>query len=226
METALLLDFGGTLDSDGVPTSDRFFDACAAGRNGVPLEMFRNIFRASDHQLGMSPGIERFGFRRTVRTQAQLLAELLGAPSWFDVEAAAARFADASEAIAARNRPVLARLAALAPIAIVSNFTGNVEPCLDELGLLRHVSIVLDSAREGVRKPDPQIFRRALSRLGGPASAWMVGDNFEADIRPAEQLGLMTCWLAPPTRALPAPGIATARVASFTELPELLACMV
>jgi HAD superfamily hydrolase (TIGR01549 family) len=226
METALLLDFGGTLDSDGIPWSDRFFEACGAGHRGVPIDTFRNIFRASDHQLESVPGIEQFGFRRTVKVQAQLLGELLGAPRWFDAEAVATHFAEESEAIAARNSPVLARLAEFTPIAIVSNFTGNVEPCLEELGLLRHVSVVLDSARERVRKPDPQIFRRALARLGGPTGAWMVGDNFEADIRPGGQLGLMTCWLAPASCDLPAPGIATARIASFTELPELLPCLV
>ncbi len=226
MDSALLLDFGGTLDADGIPWADRFYAACDAESHGVARDAFGSAFRASDQQLEHLPGIGSFGFRHTVVAQAQLLGPLLGGPAWFDAETCSSKFIADSEAIAARNQPVLAELARHFRLAIVSNFTGNVEPCLGELGLLQYMTVVLDSAREGVRKPDAQIFRRALSRLGGPAQAWMVGDNFDADIRPASSLGLSTCWIAPSTRSLPALGIATTRIASFSDLPGQLACMV
>lgn len=106
---------------------------------------------------------------------------------------------------------------------MVSNFTGNLDPCLRELNLLDLFGATLDSAVVGILKPDIRIFRLALERLGATAEGtWMIGDNFEADIRPAAALGLSTCWIAPSGRAEPVPGVATARIARLPELTRLL----
>lgn len=122
-----------------------------------------------------------------------------------------------------RNRPVLARLARMRRLAAVSNFTGNLVPCLEELDLLPYFDTTLDSTLVGMTKPDPRIFEEALRRLGASAEqAWMVGDNWNADIRPARGLGLRTCWVAPPGRDLPEPEGPTARI---TRLPELEAVL-
>src|SRR5207253_8140772 len=67
------------------------------------------------------------------------------------------------------------------------------------------------------------IFRDTLAALGAaPEGAWMVGDNFEADIRPAQGLGLRTCWLAPPQRAAPVGCAPSARIGRLPELERLL----
>jgi putative hydrolase of the HAD superfamily len=39
------------------------------------------------------------------------------------------------------------------------------------VGLLHHFEVVVDSGLEGIRKPDPEIFHRATSRMGVAASA-------------------------------------------------------
>ena len=105
----------------------------------------------------------------------------------------------------------------------MSNFTGNLDHCLAELELREFFRVTLDSALVGAIKPSPEIFRMALARLGIPAEGvWMVGDNFEADIRPAAALGFSTCWLAPAERPEPARGIATARIARLTDLPTVI----
>ncbi len=224
MDVAFLFDFGGTLDADGIPWSDRFFAASEAGSHGVDAGAFAAAFRESDRRLEAQEGIGSLGFRATLDAQARLLGPLLGDPAWYDAALVAARVHEDAVRTAERNRPLLAELALLGPLAVVSNFTGNVAPCLEELGLRACFTAVLDSAREGVRKPEPEIFRRALARVGGPARAWMVGDNFGADIRPAAALGLATCWLAPAERAEPEPGIASTRIASLTEFPGVVAC--
>src|SRR5205807_10157939 len=110
------------------------------------------------------------------------------------------------EALAAvqRNRPVLERLARRYRLGVVSNFTGNLQPCLEELGLARLFAAVSDSAVVGCSKPDARIFLGTLATLGaGPERAWMVGDNFEAVIRGAAALGILACWLASLELALP-----------------------
>jgi putative hydrolase of the HAD superfamily len=95
---------------------------------------------------------------------------------------------------------------------------------LDELGLAKLFAVISDSTVVGWSKPDPRIFRRTLAALRAPAErAWMVGDNFEADIRGAAALGMRTCWLAPPERAAPAGLAPTARIGRFVELEQVLA---
>jgi FMN phosphatase YigB (HAD superfamily) len=46
----------------------------------------------------------------------------------------------------------------------------------------------------------------------------MVGDNFETDIRPANGLGMRTCWLAPLERPLPQGAAPTLRIARLPEM--------
>jgi FMN phosphatase YigB (HAD superfamily) len=59
-----------------------------------------------------------------------------------------------------------------------------------------------------------------------PGAAWMVGDNFENDIRPAAALGLGTCWLAHPDRPSPSQSLGCGRIAQLTDLPAFLqTCM-
>lgn len=63
------------------------------------------------------------------------------------------------------------------------------------LGLRDHFNTVLISEAENIKKPQPEIFHRALSRLGvtGKTSVY-VGDNPEADILGAKNAGLKTIW--------------------------------
>lgn len=51
--------------------------------------------------------------------------------------------------------------------------------------------VVVDSSEEGVRKPDPRIFERALDRLGGVAPDRAVFlDDYEGNVNAARALGL------------------------------------
>jgi putative hydrolase of the HAD superfamily len=220
---AVLFDFGGTLDADGLRWSVRVHSAYRAAGGTLSLEEFEPLFRKSDRRLETLPGIRRMGLMDTVRAQAGILKQLVADGSSIDVERTAAVFCAESLAIATRNRPVLDRLAARVPLGVVSNFTGNLDHCLAELELREYFHVTLDSALVGATKPSPEIFRMALARLGVPAEGvWMVGDNFDADILPAAALGLSTCWLAPVERPEPSPGIATARIGNLTDLSTVI----
>lgn len=83
-------------------------------------------------------------------------------------------------------------------IAVVSNADGRARALLDEVGLTRHLDYVLDSHEEGVEKPDPEIFRRALGRSGTePERALYVGDIYSVDVVGARAAGLAPCLLDP-----------------------------
>ncbi len=89
------------------------------------------------------------------------------------------------------------------------------------LGVADHFDAVLVSEQEGIRKPDPEIFRRALARLGVSAGeAVFVGDNPEADIRGAQAVGMRTIYR--PNRFWPECDFADAACADLPELPAIL----
>jgi FMN phosphatase YigB (HAD superfamily) len=221
--TVLLFDFGGTLDADGDPWAVRFHRAYAAvgGRLGFPE--FEARFRESDRLLERDPAVRTMGFQAMIAAQTALLRSLLPDGGSIDLDGMAQRFECNSIAMVERNRPTLESLSSRYSLGVVSNFTGNLDPCLAELGLLRFFSVTSDSMRVGCAKPDPRIFERTLEMLRvAPPAAWMIGDNFESDIRPAAALGLGTCWLANAQRPAPSDSAACNRIARLTELPALL----
>jgi putative hydrolase of the HAD superfamily len=62
---------------------------------------------------------------------------------------------------------------------------------LNNSGIARYFTAVINSDRAGVKKPDPGIFKMALKAAGiRPESGVMIGDSFEADIRGARAVGL------------------------------------
>jgi putative hydrolase of the HAD superfamily len=204
--------------------SPRFHAAYRAAGGALGYAAFEPLYKRADETLARTPDIGRFGFRRMIETQTRLLLELVPDRAAVDAGRMTEQFHAEARAIATRNQALLERLARRYRLGIVSNFTGNLTHCLDELGLARLFTAVSDSAVVGAAKPDPRIFRETLSALGGaPAErAWMVGDNFEADIGGAAGLGIRTCWLAPPDREQPPGPDPTARIARLPEIERIL----
>jgi putative hydrolase of the HAD superfamily len=82
--------------------------------------------------------------------------------------------------------------------AVISNSNGTIRRILERLGLLPLVDVVLDSQEEGVEKPHPAIFERALARAGvGPHEAAYVGDLYSIDVLGARRCGLRPVLLDP-----------------------------
>ena len=78
-------------------------------------------------------------------------------------------------------------------MGIIANQSPGSEKRLAKFGLLPFFEVVCASAEEGIAKPDPEIFRRALTRAGcAPADAVMIGDRTDNDIAPAKTLGMQT----------------------------------
>ncbi len=221
---AILLDFGGTLDADGVHWCPRFHEAYRTLGGTLEYPAFEPLFKAAEARVAALPGIGRMGFLELMDAQARLVVEALPAGRRVDAARLGRRLHDDSAATVRRNRPVLERLGARFRLGMVSNFTGNLEPCLAELGVRPLFRVVCDSGVVGFAKPDERIFALALARLDARAEeTWMVGDNLEADIRPAQRLGLRTCWLAPADRAGPEDFAPTQRIAHLSELERTVA---
>ncbi len=220
---ALLVDFGGTLDADGDPWVDRFFRMYVHAGGVIDRNLFRIAFAKSDAQLAVLPGVAAMNYSATVAAQAKLLVAMLPDGGCLDSPALHHGFVAEAAATARRNRPILAELGEAYALAVVSNYQGNLQPCLDELELGDLFDVVSDSEVVGARKPDRRIFDVTLAGLGSDAvDCWMVGDSPPSDIAPATALGMRTCWLAPMGRS--AVGITpTAQIARFDQLPMVLA---
>jgi putative hydrolase of the HAD superfamily len=81
-------------------------------------------------------------------------------------------------------------------IALVSNGYGQFQyDNFKALGVAHLFNEVLISEWEGLRKPAPEIFIRALSKLGVDAGeALFVGDHPENDIRASRSVGMQAAW--------------------------------
>lgn len=81
-------------------------------------------------------------------------------------------------------------------LGIIANQSSGTEERLRNWGILKYFSVILASAEEGVSKPDPEIFLRALKKASvDPENAVMIGDRIDNDIIPARQLGMQTVWI-------------------------------
>ena len=83
-------------------------------------------------------------------------------------------------------------------LAVVSNSTSEarVRQILDQAGILRYFERVVSSGTEGVHKPDPEIFRRAVARLKVRVDeALYVGNLPRTDAIGARNAGLHSVWL-------------------------------
>ena len=93
--------------------------------------------------------------------------------------------------------PALQRLRASGrKLVVVSNANGRMRAALDRVGIGPHVDLVIDSSEEGVEKPDPRIFHRALERIGSRRETTVhVGDLFHTDVVGARAAGLRAVLL-------------------------------
>ena len=91
---------------------------------------------------------------------------------------------------------LLAHTRARAAVAIVSNnVLEEQQNKLRHCGLDTLIDALVVSEEEGISKPDPAIFMRALARVNGtPDSAVMVGDSWAADIAGARAAGIRAIW--------------------------------
>jgi putative hydrolase of the HAD superfamily len=109
-------------------------------------------------------------------------------------------------------------------LGVVSNGCGNVAVLCDDLGYAPFLSLIIDSRRVGLYKPDPAIYRCAAACLSlQPSSIMMIGDSFDRDIRPAASIGMRTAWVqGTKGRACPEPTIVDICVTRLAELPAAL----
>jgi FMN phosphatase YigB (HAD superfamily) len=194
---AVLFDFGGTLDADGVTWKDRIRRLFEREGLAAAPAVFDAVFHAVDDGLtGHIP--EALPFRGTVGRLVAGVAAGLGVRDPAIPDRVATRFVDDSLAALHGRLPLLRRLAPRYRLGVVSNFYGNLATVCADAGVAPVFSVLVDSARVGYRKPDPRIFHRALGTLGvAPSRAVFVGDSLARDMGGARGVGMPHIWLRP-----------------------------
>ena len=96
-------------------------------------------------------------------------------------------------------RPALCRLRQMGlRLVMVSNANGTLHAHMQRLGLASFFELMLDSYVEGLEKPDPRIFARALERAHAErATTVHVGDLLHVDVAGARAAGIAAMLFDP-----------------------------
>ena len=206
MIKGFLFDYGGTLDTAGCHWGKMLWHAYE--KVGVPVaeQDFRDAYVYAERRIDREGSVTAdFTFYRTlgVKLQFQLEYRLDNGKLSAGNEQMKEWHRELHESLYARVKEITAHSCEVLdelkkqhiPMVLVSNFYGNVEAVLQEFGFTPYFKAVIESARVGIRKPDPRIYELGVEALGlAPEEVVVVGDSFPKDIVPAKTLGCKAYW--------------------------------
>jgi HAD superfamily hydrolase (TIGR01549 family) len=225
MIRAILFDMGGTLDGDGQHWLDRFVSLYHGAGVTLPRETLRGAFDEAERQANLDQTVASADFRQMIALYVRWQLAHLGLTNDRLHEQLVAGFSAPVREAAKANVQLLAELKERGfELGVVSNGCGNVEHLCADFGYAPFLSVVVDSRRIGVSKPDPAIFVYAAQKLGrDPVEVMMVGDSFDRDVRPAKQIGMKTAWLEGiEGRDCPDPSLVDVRLRRLSDLRAAL----
>ncbi len=202
----ILFDLGGTLDGDGEHWLNRFYLLYQEALPGVSWDALKDAFYRAETICQQDSRVRGLGLEALVAFHVSQQWVALGITDPEGEGRLAQKFLYSCRQKLSRNAVVLSRLAERFRLGVVTNGYGNAEIILEEAGIRPYLMAVVDSKVVGLRKPDPAIFTLALDCLGvAPEAAALVGDSYQQDIRPANELGLTTVWLRNDAMSAPLP---------------------
>jgi putative hydrolase of the HAD superfamily len=189
---AVISDFGGVLTS---PLVEAFL--AIQRESDIPLGAFGQAMSALAARDGANPLFELETGRLPEREFRAALESELSRELGREVELAG--FGEAYFAQLHPNQELLDYLGSLRErgvrLALLTNNVREWEPLwrpklpVDEL-----FELVVDSAFVGMRKPDPEIYRLTLERLGLEPEACLFVDDTDVNVATARELGMRAVW--------------------------------
>jgi HAD superfamily hydrolase (TIGR01509 family) len=205
MIKGVLLDYGGTIDTNGVHWAEVLWNTYVRYEIPVSKGAFKEAYVFGEKSLAINPLIQphhHFLDVLTIKLNQQF--DYLNSQSYPDAQssyrqlipAMAKDCSDFAKACVDKAQPVLEQLSNQYPLVLVSNFYGNIKSVLKEYGILHFFQDVIESAVVGVRKPSSEIFTLGVNALGVHSNECVaIGDSYKKDIVPAKQAGCKTIWL-------------------------------
>ena len=241
---ALIFDFGGTLDGNGIHWLERAYQFIHERHPEITREAFDEADRATitefalgdaSHEWSYQDGsmlpvgvvaseyAARCSLRETTEAIAVGIYQRLGLSEKMK-DAYVEWFCTGAAESLAENRQWLETLHGTYKLAVISNNFGNTRGWCDEYGLTPLLEAIIDSTVLGIAKPDARIFQAALSELDvAPAHAIYVGDSYSADMVGGKNAGLWTAWLVgEQERACPDPSMVDVQLSHLHELTDFL----
>lgn len=199
--TTVIFDYGGTLDTGGIHWSEKFWEGYQYFNVPVLKEDFRNAFIFSEKKVPRIIKPEN-GLMETYRLQLFYQLEFFEKNNLLPgtYRAIIDELVEYCHRSVMNNvkesKMILSRLANNYKLGIVSNYYGNLVTVLNEIGLKKFFSTIVDSKNVGVRKPDSKIILLVIESMNSsPDESIVVGDSYTNDISPSKQIGCKTIWL-------------------------------
>jgi FMN phosphatase YigB (HAD superfamily) len=199
---ALLFDFGGTIDTDGVHWSEKFWEVYQKQNIPISKQDYEKAYVFAENNVAgqVKPGDS---FNVTLEKQLRLQIEylkifgILKVSNYEEVIIGLKDvcYKDVCNTIGSAKK-ILQGYKTKYALGVVSNFYGNLETVLKEYKINDLFSAIIDSEKVGCKKPDPEIFIYALTELKtDPLNTIVIGDSYDRDIQPAKKVGCSTVWL-------------------------------
>lgn len=208
MVTTILFDYGGTLDTAARHWSYVLHEGYVKAGLHIVQETFRPAYVFAERALARYPYIRpEDDFLSLLRKKVALEVEFLihsgvWSPTSYDERAMliekVALYCDCYARCHVRqSEKILADLATRYNLVVVSNFYGNLGTILSTYGIAKYFTALVESARVGIRKPSPLIWKIGVEAAFAKAEECLaVGDSFGKDVLPAHELGCQTVWFA------------------------------
>jgi putative hydrolase of the HAD superfamily len=241
---ALVFDFGGTLDGNGIHWLERTYQFIHERCPEVTREAFDVADRAtvtefalgdSSHNWSYQDGsmlpvgaiasehAARCSLRETADAIAVGIYKRLGLSEKMK-DAYVEWFCQGVTESLAENRRWLETLHDTYQLAVISNNFGNTRGWCDEYKLSPLLGAIIDSTVLGIAKPDVRIFEAVLSELNvAPNQAIYVGDSYAADMVGGKNAGMWTAWLVGnQKKTCPDPSMVDVQLSHLRELTDFL----
>ena len=220
---ALLFDFGGTLDGNGIHWRERTYRFIRCKHPDIDRKAFERADYASVEQFIVGGKAPKVNLRQSADAIATGIYERLGL-DLAEKNRYIDHFCEGVAECLDRNRRWLTTLQSRYQLGVISNNFGNTQGWCDECGLSSLLDVVIDSTVVGVWKPDPEIFHTALSALDvSPDETIYVGDTYSHDVCGAKGVGMWTAWLVgEEEKACPDPSIVDVQLAAVQDLDRFL----
>ena len=217
MIQALVFDFGGTLDGNGIHWLERTYQFIHRHHPEITREEFEVAdretimefaFEESPDAISYQDGtmlpvglvatnvkVSKYTLRETADAIATGIFNRLNLTQQLKDEYVEWFCKGASEHLS-KNREWLKKLRNNYKLGVISNNFGNTRGWCDAYNLTSLFDVIIDSTVFGKIKPDPSIFEAALSELSvNPDEAIYVGDSYTADMVGAKKVGMWTAWM-------------------------------
>jgi HAD superfamily hydrolase (TIGR01549 family) len=201
MDKAIIFDFGGTLDTNGIHWRVKFLEAYKKFGLKFTSEQYNYAYVKADEELKRKANSIN-NYKTLLLEQIKLHLKFIKPEGYEEkkLQEIALKVLDEImldvEYCLNESKKIFEVLKKKYKRGIVSNFYGNLEKICADIGFDKYMDIMIDSETVGIEKPHPGIFSLALQELNvKPENIFVVGDSYERDIVPTKILGCKTIWL-------------------------------